>query len=918
MQIIIGSIFLFNILFSQGFLHVENGNIVDGTGNPILLKGLGLGGWLVPEGYMLNIPGYGSPTEIENKIEALLGADLAVEFWTLYHENYVAQADIDQIAEWGFNSIRIPFHYKQFSPSPDEENQFGYDIVDSLLSWCAPYNMYIILDMHCAPGGQNHGEISDSDGTARLWLEDGYKEHTIEIWNDIATYYANETLIWGYDLINEQVLPDGISSEDLRDLYIDITNSIREVDTNHLLFIEGNWYGTDFTSLTPPWDSNMSYSFHKYWNDVTQGTIQYLINMGGAYAIPLWLCETGENYNHWGHEVIQLCESNNIGWNWWTHKKLEKITSPLSAIITPQYQDILDYWNGNGSQPSSLYAQAALFGMAENLKIEHCETRPGVIPALMDPTFGETPKPVKIHSIPGTIAAVDYDIGARNVAYTDVDYMNTGGGGYNWGWSYRNDGVDIEANGDENGLPYNVGWTDVGEWMGYTIEDVTAGTYDVTVSISAMSADGIFFLQLGEQNLGVLNAPSTGGWHNWQDMVIPNVAIGDEPQYLKLVTVQEGYNIEGFTFNSLNGPMISVDNISGWNLVGLPVSVEDGSQLSVFPTSEDGTLFTFSDTYMEADSFVLGEGCWLYFPESGTTTITGSPITSLTVSLTEGWNLISGISVVTNISSISDPGGIIVPGTCYGFNETYIDVSLLTPGNGYWIYASADGNITIANSGTAKTISAFTDRTEKTNKLSFNNTDLYFGVTISDEEMLSYQLPPKPPAGAFDARFKDGLKLVKDYGEIEVLNTTETLAITYEIMVDAGEHMNWILTSDSGKDYPMEGKGELVIPSEKLFILDKILRLPLSISLHQNFPNPFNPITTLTYDLPSDAYVSLTIFDMLGREITQLVNTTHYAGVKSVQWDGSDSMGKPVSAGVYIYQIQAGGFVQTKKMVLLK
>ena len=528
---------------------MENGNIVDGEGSPVILKGLGLGGWLVPEGYMLNIPGYGSPTEIENKIEALLGADLAAEFWVLYHENYVAQADIDQIAEWGFNSIRIPFHYKQFSQSPGEVNQFGYDIVDSLLSWSAPYNMHIILDMHCAPGGQNNGEFSDSDGVARLWLEDGYKEHTIEIWHSIAEYYADETLIGGYDLINEPVLPDGVSSTDLRQLYIDITNTIREVDTNHIIFIEGNWYATDFTSLTPPWDANMSYSFHKYWNDVTQGTIQYLISMSNTYNIPLWLGETGENSNHWYHKVVQLSESNNIGWCWWTHKKISTITSPLSAPISAQYQDVIDYWNGSAGQPSTEYAQAALFGMAISLAIENCESRPGVIPALMDPTYGESPVPVTAHSIPGTIAAVDYDIGARNVAYTDEDYMNTGNGGYNWGWSYRNDGVDIEANGDENGLPYNVGWTAVGEWIGYTIEDVTAGTYDLLFRVSSNVGGGIFFLELNGTNLGVFSVPNTGGWWAWETMTIPDVIIGDEPQYLKLMTVQEGYNIEGFTFS---------------------------------------------------------------------------------------------------------------------------------------------------------------------------------------------------------------------------------------------------------------------------------------------------------------------------------------------------------------------------------
>ena len=548
-RFVVSSILLVNLVFAQGFIHVEDGEIVDGTNTPILLKGLGLGGWLVPEGYMLNIPGYGSPTEIENKIEALIGPTLAEEFWDVYHTNYVAQADINQIAEWGFNSIRIPFHYKQFSESPGELNPFGYEVVDSLLSWCRPHNIYIILDMHCAPGGQNAGEISDSDGTARLWLEDDYKEHTVEIWGDIATYYADETLIGGYDLINEPVLPDGISAVDLRNLYIDITNAIREVDQNHILFIEGNWWATDFTSLTPPWDDNMSYSFHKYWNDVTIGTIQYLLSMSNTHNVPLWMGESGENSNHWFYEVVQLLEENNIGWCWWTHKKLDKITSPLSAIINPQYQDILDYWNETAPQPSSMYAQAALFGMANNLRIENCELRPGVIPSLMDPGFGQYPVPVTQHYIPGVIAAVDYDIGARNVAYNDADFMNTGGGGYNWGWTFRNDGVDIERNGDENGLPYNVGWTDVGEWIGYTIQNVEPGVYQLDCRVASAVGGGIFFITLNGVNVsGVASVPNTGGWSEWETISFPNIPISDEEQHLRLVTVQAGYNIEQLNF----------------------------------------------------------------------------------------------------------------------------------------------------------------------------------------------------------------------------------------------------------------------------------------------------------------------------------------------------------------------------------
>jgi hypothetical protein len=196
--------------------------------------------------------------------------------------------------------------------------------------------------------------------------------------------------------------------------------------------------------------------------------------------------------------------------------------------------------------------------------------------------------------------------------------------------------------------------------------------------------------------------------------------------------------------------------------------------------------------------------------------------------------------------------------------------------------------------------------------------DLYFGVEMPFKERLSYSLPPKPPAGSFDLRFKDGWRLVKDYGEVEVMPNSETLTIAYDIQINAGKHYNWVLTLDNGKDYILEGTGEITVPSSERFVLNRENVIPVTFSLHQNFPNPFNPITTLSYDLPKDSDVRLAIFDMLGNEIATLVNTTQEAGFRSVPWNATDSMGRPVSAGVYLYQIQAGEFVQTKKMVLLK
>ena len=94
--------------------------------------------------------------------------------------------------------------------------------------------------------------------------------------------------------------------------------------------------------------------------------------------------------------------------------------------------------------------------------------------------------------------------------------------------------------------------------------------------------------------------------------------------------------------------------------------------------------------------------------------------------------------------------------------------------------------------------------------------------------------------------------------------------------------------------------------------------MPIQYALHQNYPNPFNPITTLRYDIPENSYVTIIIYDMLGRQVKTIINQTQDAGFKTIQWNATNDYGKPVSAGIYLYQIQAGEYISTKKMVLLK
>ncbi|GAB4179265.1 MAG: hypothetical protein Kow00108_15220 [Calditrichia bacterium] len=549
-------IFMLSIqfLFSE-YATVSGKSILDTNGVEIQLRGYGLGGWLVPEGYMLHTPGYGSPTSIRNMIVDLIGEEQANIFFEKYEQNYVTQEDINLIAEWGFNSIRLPFHYNKFydinSGLIKEE---GFQIVNDLLSWCKEAGLYLILDMHCAPGGQNKYNISDSDGLeARLWTDRNNQLAALEIWKEIARRYSHEKAILGYDLINEPVLPDGYSNQVLYDFYKELTDSIRTVDTNHILFIEGNWFATDFGLLTPPYDSLWVYSFHKYWNATDQGSIQYLLNIRNNFNVPLWMGESGENSNTWFYETVSMYERLGIGWCWWAHKKVATTTSPLSVKINPGYQAILDYWNNNGPKPSTMNAINWLMELADNLKLEHCDFRPGVIASLMDPDFANIAKPYKDHSIPGVISATDYDIGNNGVSYVDRDYKNTSGSpnnAWNIGAQYRNDGVDIEPCQDSQGNGYNVGWIEGGEMLSYTVQIAESAIYRVKFRVASMNSGG--YLQLlidNNQVLGTVTINSTGGWQEWVEVQLDSVELPEGQHKIILFTPNGGFNLNTIEFN---------------------------------------------------------------------------------------------------------------------------------------------------------------------------------------------------------------------------------------------------------------------------------------------------------------------------------------------------------------------------------
>ncbi len=385
-----------------GFLHAKDERIVDGQGKEVVLRGMGLGGWMVQEGYMLGINKEGTQHSIKARITDLAGQAECDKFYELWRQNHMNRADVEILARSGFNSIRLPMHYNLFTLPVEEEpvpgsNTWlttGFRLTDDLLAWCQANRIYLILDLHAAPGGQGKdANISDYDlAKPSLWESESNRGKSVALWRKLAERYAREPWLGGYDLLNEPNWTfegkDKNGREDTLNqpiwaLYKSITRAIREVDTNHLLIVEGNGWGNNYRGFPGAWDSNMALSFHKYWNPNTQEAIAGFLALRERFHLPLWLGESGENSNPWFHDCVALVERNHIGWSWWPYKKISSESCVLTVHRPPDFKAMVDYWNQRGERPSREVAVKGLLELAENLKAAHCRYNTNVVRALI-------------------------------------------------------------------------------------------------------------------------------------------------------------------------------------------------------------------------------------------------------------------------------------------------------------------------------------------------------------------------------------------------------------------------------------------------------------------------------------------------------------------------------------------------------
>lgn len=312
------------------------------NGKPVILRGFGLGSYLNLEHFMIGLPG--TDSQIREAFTSAYGAENADLFWNTYYQCFVNEYDIRFLKSLGVNALRVPLNYRLFEDDakPGVYKTEIFREIDRLLRLCSSYEIFVILDMHTSPGGQNPDWHSDnSTGNALFWQYPEFQERLIKLWEFIAERYKDHSWIGGYDLLNEPC-NFNLLGQQLQNFNLTLVTRVRKADPNHVLFLEGDNYAANFEEFEEPSDPNTAYSVHYYafFNpNITESKAREqikktLFSKNGLARVrdvlkrPIWCGETGmpftidavEKYSFLLQETIAVLEEAGISWTLWTYK----------------------------------------------------------------------------------------------------------------------------------------------------------------------------------------------------------------------------------------------------------------------------------------------------------------------------------------------------------------------------------------------------------------------------------------------------------------------------------------------------------------------------------------------------------------------------------------------------------------------
>lgn len=478
---------------SLSFLRTSGQDIVNESGEKIFLEGVGLGNWLLPEGYMWKFGGLGDrPRKIEKVVADLIGDEKASHFWKIYRQNYITEADIKRIAELGFNSVRPALNSRLFltegeNPVYVEE---GFHLIDSLVSWCKKYKVYVIIDMHGAPGGQTGANIDDSPrDLPELFMESKYQDQLVNLWVKIAQRYKDDPTVAAYDLLNEP-LPEGTGSAEkykhlLVPLYKRITSEIRKVDPKHMITLEGYDWANNWALFDKPFDNNVFYQFHYYcWaRPDNLNSIDKFTDKRNELNTPIWVGETGEKGNAIYWATSQYLEANNIGFSFWPWKKMDTQNTPYS-IKKPQNWDLISEYTNGGAKPDTRLAEKALNELLKNIQLSNCDFFEDVCNAILT-------------RVPGKIEAENYGHQGYNRSFFVLDTLFKSK-------NYRTD-EPVKINLDSE--VKDQFWSEQSielqksEWVVYTFQSLENRKYPMTIRASAESGPAEILILINDKKV---------------------------------------------------------------------------------------------------------------------------------------------------------------------------------------------------------------------------------------------------------------------------------------------------------------------------------------------------------------------------------------------------------------------------------
>jgi aryl-phospho-beta-D-glucosidase BglC (GH1 family) len=507
---------------AAGFLHTQGESIVDEQGQKVVLRGVGLGNWMLPEGYMWRFGETGDrPRRIEKIVRDLIGLEHAAKFWREYRNEYVTENDIWRLSQLGFNSVRPSLDARLFL-SEGENPVFqpeGFELLDNLVHWCRGNGVYVIIDMHAAPGGQTGQNIDDSaNDEPGLFMNPANQDRLVALWVKLATRYHDDPTVAAYDLLNEP-LPERTGAaakykRELEPLYKRITQAIRAVDQKHMITVEGANWANDWSVFSTPFDSNLVYQFHYYcWANPTRlNDLSQFLDRRKQFGAPLWAGETGERDNAIYWATTDYFEANNIGWSFWPWKKMNTRNTPYS-IKTPQNWDAIMAYSGRSGapKPPPEAAQKAFDELLQNIRLKNCEFCPDVVNSIF-------------RRVPGKVEAENYGHEGSNVSYfVKADTANAK--------YYRtSEPVPVELV-EPSGQAIRL---NAGEWTAYTVNSLAAETYALTVKAKAERAPAVFQISVNghSQELAVDN-------QNWVEIKFNPVSLLAGANQVKL-SIQSG------------------------------------------------------------------------------------------------------------------------------------------------------------------------------------------------------------------------------------------------------------------------------------------------------------------------------------------------------------------------------------------